>query len=114
MSRPDLPPPMSADQMPDAVWFSEAARNLCAAARHLGLEAPVFKRPPATPGVNRTLRRSPHGHAVVAVRVRDRDRAAVFADMVDGVVAATPTTFDDDAAVQKFRQRAGELAGRWT
>ena len=69
------------------VDFADAARTLGRAARRLGLDAPSFRCPPRLLGADRTIRRRPSG-SVVSVRVRGRPRAAVFADMVEGVVTA--------------------------
>ncbi len=67
------------------VDFAHAARTLSRAARGLGIEAPSYRCPPRFVGVDRTIRRRPKG-AVVSVRVKGRPRAAVLADMIEGVV----------------------------
>jgi hypothetical protein len=59
---------------------------LSAAARRVGLVAPAFRTPPSLVGVDRTVRRRRAG-ATVSVRLRGRPWPAVFADMIDGVVA---------------------------
>ena len=69
------------------VDFAHAARTLSRATRRLGLDAPGYRCPPRLIGVDRTIRRRPNG-AVVSVRVKGRPRAAVLADMIEGVVAA--------------------------
>ncbi len=75
------------------VEFAAAARTLSRAAARRGLVAPSFRCPPRLVGVDRTIRRRPGNDrqaasAVVSVRVKDRPREAVLADMIEGVVAA--------------------------
>jgi uncharacterized protein YbjT (DUF2867 family) len=69
------------------VDFAQAARALSRAARRAGLDAPSFRCPPRLVGADRTIRRRASG-AVVSVRVKGRPKAAVLADMIEGVVAA--------------------------
>lgn len=66
--------------------FAEAARRLAFEARQADLEVPAFRAPTRVPGADRTVRRYPGG-AVVSVTIKDRDPAAIIADMVDGVLA---------------------------
>ena len=73
------------------VDFAHAARTLSRAARRIGIEAPSYRCPPRLVGVDRTIRRRPHG-AVVSVRVKGRPRAAVLADMIEGVVVVNRLT----------------------
>jgi hypothetical protein len=94
------------------VDFAHAARTIARGARRMALEAPSFRCPPRLVGADRTIRRRRSG-AVVSVRVKGRPKAAVLADMIEGVVAAnrltTPhsdrvrtdlwTLLDGDAAV---------------
>ncbi len=73
------------------VEFAHAARTLSRAAERAGVTSPSFRCPPRFVGVNRTIRRrtaSDGGGAVVSIRVTGRPRAAVLADMIDGVVLA--------------------------
>jgi hypothetical protein len=67
------------------VDFASAARSISRQARRRGLVAPTYRCPPRLIGVDRSIRRRPDG-AVIAVRLRDRPRAAVLADMIEGVV----------------------------
>jgi hypothetical protein len=69
------------------VGFAQTARALAAGARAAGLLVPAFRTPPKRTDAVRTIRRLPGG-AIVAVRVRDRPRAEVVGDMVEGVVRA--------------------------
>lgn len=69
------------------VGFAQTARALAAGARAAGLIVPAFRTPPKRTDAVRTIRKLPGG-AVVAVRVRDRPRAEVVGDMVEGVVRA--------------------------
>jgi hypothetical protein len=69
------------------VGFAQTARALAAGARAAGLIVPAFRTPPKRSDAVRTIRKLPGG-AVVAVRVRDRPRAEVVGDMVEGVVRA--------------------------
>lgn len=69
------------------VDFAGAARALSRLARRHGLIAPTFRCPPRLVGVDRSIRRYAD-RAVVAVRLRDRPRSAVIADMIEGVVVA--------------------------
>ena len=65
--------------------FASAARTLSREARRRGLVGPSYRSPPRLVGVDRSIRRRAEG-AVVAVRLRDRPRGAVLADMIEGVV----------------------------
>ena len=69
------------------VEFAAAARTLTREARRRGLTGPSFRCPPRLVGVDRSIRRRPDG-AVVSIRLKDRPRGAVIADMVEGVVVA--------------------------
>ena len=69
------------------VEFAAAARTLTREARHRGLVGPSFRCPPRLVGVDRSIRRRPDG-AVVSIRLKDRPRGAVVADMIEGVVVA--------------------------
>jgi hypothetical protein len=69
------------------VEFAAAARTLSRTARRQGLMAPSFRCPPRLVGVDRSIRRRPEG-AVVSIRLNDRPRGAVIADMIEGVVVA--------------------------
>jgi hypothetical protein len=69
------------------VGFAQTARALAAGARAAGLLVPAFRTPPKRTDAIRTIRKLPGG-AVVAVRVRDRPRTEVAADMVEGVLQA--------------------------
>jgi phage tail protein X len=76
----------------DPVSFAAAARRLAAEARRRGLAVPGFRSPPRLPGVDRTIRHRPDGASVIAVRVHGRSIEAVVTDMVEGVLAANPST----------------------
>ncbi len=67
------------------VDFAHAARTLSRVTRRMGLDAPSYRCPPRLVGIDRAIRRRPNG-AVVSVRVKGRPRAAVLADMIEGVV----------------------------
>lgn len=69
------------------VDFATAARSLTRQARRLGLTAPSFRCPPRLVGVDRSIRRYAAG-AIVSIRLRERPRNAVLADMIEGVVVA--------------------------
>jgi hypothetical protein len=69
------------------VDFASAARTITRHVRRSGLEAPSFRCPPRLVGVDRSIRRR-GGGVVVAVRLRDRPRAAVLADMIECVIVA--------------------------
>jgi hypothetical protein len=69
------------------VEFAAAARLLTREARRRGLVGPSFRCPPRLVGVDRSIRRRPDG-AVVSIRLKDRPRGAVIADMIEGVVVA--------------------------
>jgi len=78
------------------VEFAAAARTLTREARRRGLVGPSFRCPPRLVGVDRSIRRRPDG-AVVSIRLKDRPRGAVVADMIEGVVVANglrPPTAD--------------------
>jgi hypothetical protein len=72
--------------------FAAAARDLAAACRQAGFEAPGFRSPPRVPGLDRSLRWRGVAGALVAVRLGDRPFVAVLADMVEGAVAANRLT----------------------
>jgi hypothetical protein len=67
------------------IEFAAVARTIGREARRRGLTAPSYRCPPRLVGVDRTIRRRRDG-AVVSIRVRDRPRGAVIADMIEGVV----------------------------
>jgi hypothetical protein len=73
------------------MMFAAAARFLANEAQRFGLDAPGFRSPPRTLGVQRTLRRTEQG-GVVAVLVRDRPFVAVLADMIEGVIVVNRLT----------------------
>jgi hypothetical protein len=73
------------------VDFAQAARAVTRDARRQGLIAPSFRCPPRLVGADRTIRRRGES-AVVSVRLRGRPRAAVLADIIEGVVAANRLT----------------------
>lgn len=92
-----------------AVQFSESVRRVVGLARRGGLRPPVFRSPPTLSGVDRTIRRRPSGSVVVAVRREGRPLAAVQADVIDGVVAATGLS---GQRADRFRHAAwAELSG---
>lgn len=67
------------------VEFAAAARVFTREARRRGLVGPSFRCPPRLIGVDRSIRRRPDG-AVVSIRLHDRPRSAIIADMIEGVV----------------------------
>ena len=69
------------------VEFAAAARAITREARRRGLVGPSFRCPPRLVGVDRSIRRRPDG-AVVSIRLHDRPRSAVLADMIEGVIVA--------------------------
>lgn len=81
------------------MMFASAARFLSNEAQRFGLDAPGFRSPPRTLGVQRSLRRTEHG-CVVAVLVRDRPFVAVLADMIEGVIVANRLTPPDADVVR--------------
>jgi hypothetical protein len=83
-----------------ALLFSALARLLADEARQRGLLAPAFRCPPRADNVARAIRRFPGGGAVVAVRVRGREPAAVVADMVEGVIVTNGLEGDEAAAMR--------------
>ncbi|MDG1267243.1 MAG: hypothetical protein P8O03_13060 [Ilumatobacter sp.] len=73
------------------VEFAHAARVLTRAAVASSLVAPSFRCPPRLVGVDRSIRRRgglSGADPVVSVRVKSRQREAVLADMIEGVVIA--------------------------
>ena len=93
------------------MMFASAARFLSNEAQRFGLDAPGFRSPPRTLGVQRSLRRTEHG-CVVAVLVRDRPFVAVLADMIEGVIVANrlvPPDADVDEQVEALRERFATL-----
>ena len=66
--------------------FAEMARELAAAARALGLDAPGFRSPPRQAGCDRTIRRYADGMTLVSVRVEARRWDDVVDDLIAGVL----------------------------
>ncbi len=71
----------------NSLHFAAAVRDLCEASRHLGLDPPTFRSPPAG-GTHRTIRRRTPGGATVAIQIRGRPWGAVVADMIEGIIVA--------------------------
>src|SRR3546814_20347603 len=71
-----------------SIRFATAVQVLARAARAQGLVVPGFRSPPRLGGVHRSIKRWAGG-APIAVVVKDRPWAAVQADLLDGVIAAT-------------------------
>lgn len=90
-----------------SLLFTASARVLAAEARRRGLEVPGFRCPPRAEHVVRAIRRFPDGRAVVAVRVRGRDHAAVVADMVEGILVVNGLR---GASGEDVRQQLVEVA----
>ena len=67
--------------------FGTAARSLVRASHLRGLVVPVFASPPPRADLDRSIRRR-NGSPVVSIRLRGRPRAAVLADMIEGIVVA--------------------------
>ena len=67
--------------------FGSAARSLARASHLRGLVVPVFASPPSRQDLDRSIRRR-NGSPVVSIRLRDRPRGAVLADMIEGIVVA--------------------------
>jgi len=88
---------------PPSVTFAHAVRTVGQVARRRELQVPVFRSPPTLPEVDRTLRRTAGGGAIVAVRLAGRPAASIQADVVDGVVAANSL---DGLAADRFRRAA--------
>lgn len=77
-----------------SLQFTEACRRCNSALRARGLPTCAFRSPPATPGVDRTLRRY-EGGTIVAVRIRGRDRADVLHDLIAGAITAALGDVDE-------------------
>ena len=92
-----------------AAGFLEVSRSLASVASELGMDAPSFRCPPRTPGVDRTVRRW-SGGAAVAVRRRGRPAATVVEDMVEGVVVLARLS-GEPAAALRSKLRAAAWAG---
>ncbi len=88
---------------PPSVTFAHAVRAVGQVARRRDLQVPVFRSPPTLPDVDRTLRRTAAGGAVVAVRLVGRPAASIQADVVDGVIATNSLT---GLAADRFRRAA--------
>ena len=67
--------------------FGAAARSLAQASHLRGLVVPVFASPPSRSDLDRSIRRR-NGSPVVSIRLRNRPRGAVLADMIEGIVVA--------------------------
>lgn len=67
--------------------FGAAARSLARAAHLRDLVVPVFASPPSRRDLHRSIRRR-NGSPVVSIRLGDRPRGAVLADMIEGIVVA--------------------------
>ena len=90
-----------------AVEFAALARAIASTVHQSGLAAPGFRCPTRIIGVDRTIRRLAGEDVagtvagIVAVNVKDRPRAAVVADMIEGVVILNQLS-----AVEAARVRA--------
>lgn len=87
--------------------FARTSRRVAAAARSGGLAVPVFRSPPATPGLDRTMKRRRDGSPVVSIRLGGRPEAAVCADLIDGVLAVNAL---DPPAAAHWRRVLWEAA----
>ena len=67
--------------------FGAAARSLARAAHLRDLVVPVFASTPSRRDLHRSIRRR-NGSPVVSIRLGDRPRGAVLADMIEGIVVA--------------------------
>jgi hypothetical protein len=95
-----------------AAGFVEVSGALAAVAVDVGMEAPSFRCPPRTPGVDRTVKRWAGG-AAVAVRRRGRPAATVVEDMVEGLVVLARLSGDPAAALRsKLRAAAWSALGQ--
>jgi hypothetical protein len=92
-----------------ALFFSQVARRLGAAARAAGLVVPAFRCPPSVAGARRTIRRYPGG-AVVAVQLKGRPFDDVAADMVDGVLVVNRLADEASARMRPVLAEAAEPA----
>ncbi|MGB6059416.1 MAG: hypothetical protein WBF71_14255 [Microthrixaceae bacterium] len=88
------------DHSASAADFSESVRLVLAVARRLDLDTPVFRSPPRTAGLDRTIQRRGDS-TVIAIRREARPLAAVQADIVEGVVVAN---YLDPEAANEFRR----------
>lgn len=82
-----------------AVRFSRLVRALAFEARAVDLRVPGFRSPPRITA-NRTIRRFPDGQAVVAVALRGRTEAEVWADLVEGLLAFNGVNLVDAARLR--------------
>ena len=82
-----------------ALGFSRMVRALAMEARPLKLRVPGFRSPPRIPA-DRTIRRFPDGQAVVAVAIRGRPEADVWADLVEGLLAFNEVNLVDAARLR--------------
>lgn len=82
-----------------AVGFARMVRALGGEGRALGLKIPGFRSPPKL-AANRTIRRFPNGQAVVAVALRGRSTADVWADLVEGLLASNGLNLVDAAPLR--------------
>jgi len=73
---------------PPSFRFADTCRNLAAAARRAGLDAPSFRTPPGIEGAVRTIRYRGRAPAVVSVAHRGRPFGAIAADLIEGIVVA--------------------------
>lgn len=80
------PPVRMMGHVSSTLRFAHAVRTISESARLQGLQVPMFRSPPRSPGAVRTIRRTRRG-ATVSVLVTGRPWTNVLADMVDGVVA---------------------------
>lgn len=73
--------------MSRSLEFSHDARVVAAEARASGLDVPGFRSPPLGNG-DVSVTEHPPGRWMVGVRIADRSRDDVRADMVEGVIRA--------------------------
>lgn len=95
----------------DARQFLAAARVISDLAAAASLDVPLFRSPPRSAVLDRSITRRRHG-TVVAVRRRGRPLEAIRADLIEGVVVANGL---DPLSASAFRRSAWSalvLSGR--
>ena len=103
MARPQLTV-VGGDTSPaTALEFSESVRTVVQLARRGGLVPPVFRSPPSSDSVDRTIRRRGTLPPVVSIRRRGRPLPAIQADVIEAIVVANDL---DAGRADRFRRAA--------
>lgn len=84
-----------------SIHYARVVRAVANAARAAGLEVPVFRSPPRSGHLDRSVGFRADGTCVVAVRLADRPESAVEADVIDAVLYANDLFGADAVSIRR-------------